>query len=56
MSTATSYNSSLELVNLPLQYLPEIHLPEQDSMCALYLRHNTETLKYRHDKILIYVF
>lgn len=56
MSIATSYNSSLESVNLSLQYLPEIHLPEQDSMCALYLRQNTETLKYRRDKILNYVF
>lgn len=56
MSIATVYKSSLEPVNLPLQYLPEIHLPEQESMCALYFRQNTETLKYRHNTILIYVF
>lgn len=51
MNIAT-YNSPPELVNLPLQYLPEIHLPEQDSMCALYFRQNTETSIYRHDKNL----
>lgn len=57
MCKSISYNSSLlGLLTCPYTYLPVTHLPEQDSMCALYFRQDTETLKYRHNKTLIYMF